>query len=461
MTGHRRRGLLILAGGAVVAVVTLVLALVLPGGGPRPGSVASPGTTPSSAPSASSAPSPSPSELPTEVPSGRPAPSRPRVLAVRPASLLSTRYVEVAFGSGRTAAVLEQPGYVMGSCYTWSSWHQNTYPPNLPRGAKEIRTAPTRVVGRRWSWPGEVALIEALGLEPGVPSAHRRFLACSDAASPDFDPDSRNFRATPDVTTRVLRLGDEAAVTTVRTPLQTVSYATARLGRAVVVLAQRQSGEVTSDLPLVRALAAAVRKAQGLPEGEVRATSSADAHAATRALLGTVSLPLTRGERGVVWAHDAPVRWSTAQPHSLYCLSAVSSNQRYLTTTATPLERTWIFPGHTYDDPVDVAFQLIVAQSPDEATARREFQSCREHALDSVSDDDPHDNYDLRDVPDLGDEAYVLMRKPRRSGYAQTPILVRSGATFVLVWAHELDTPLGANPDGAVAVARAALLALG
>jgi hypothetical protein len=352
--------------------------------------------------------------------------------------------------------VLEQTGYVMQTCYTWSGWHQNTDPHDLPPGAKEIRTTPTRVVGRRWSWRGELAVVEAIGLEPGTASAHRRFLACSDASSPDFDPDDALYGEHPESTTQELPLGDEAALTTVRRQYQTVTSATVRVGRYVITVVERLDGDLSSGEALVPVLRAALDQARGIPVDEVARVPRGRTPEDLVGMLSTADLPHVHGERGVVWGHDEPLTWRSDRPKSLYCLSAVTSDPG-LTTTAQPVERIWLWPSRAVDNPVDQAFQLIVGRAPDETTAKQEFGECRSHALDYPDGEAP---YELRDVPDLGDEAYLLVRKRGQSGFSSTPVIVRSGTTYVVVWAHELGIYESANPDGAVAVARAALAAL-
>jgi len=452
--GRLARGLISfgLAAGLALALVMAIRTGADTSRQPSPGvSAAIPTQSPQvpSAPSRSSPASPTPRYAEG---TQRPLASPAATVSVRASRLLSTSYVAAAFGSGKRAAVLEQPGYVMGTCFTWSSWHQNEEPRNLPPGAREIRTEPTQVVGRRWSWPNEVALVQAIGLEPGVPSARRRFQACTDAKSPDFDPDNRLHRDRPTITTRALPLGDEAAVTTVRSTYQTVSYATVRVGRHVITLAQRQSGRIASDVPLAQALESALKKARGLREGAVPEASRPDVPAALAGLLSTAALPLVHGERGVMWSYDAPLWWSQGKS-TLYCLGG-SAGDTTLTTTAVPVERRWIWPSRTFDDPVEVAFTLVVAEAPDEQTARQEFGACRDRATAGTED------YEIRDLPDLGDQAYVWVRKFAHSGYSATPVLVRSGTRYLIVWAHGLGSQGTPNPEGAEAVARAALAAL-
>jgi hypothetical protein len=121
---------------------------------------ATPGTEPTPTPTSSPSPgtstpnTPDPSETPPVV-------AGPAVL-VAAESLLTTGYVEKAFGGGRTARVSTTTAALPGlirSCYHLTG------------------DAPRSFVARSWSWPGEVVFSEALARERSPEAAGDRYRA--------------------------------------------------------------------------------------------------------------------------------------------------------------------------------------------------------------------------------------------------------------------------------------------
>lgn len=349
--------------------------------------------TPTPGPSAS--PAPSPAAAPSATPSATSSPA-PSIDGVRPALLLSTRFLEEAFGSGRAALAqnYDDKEPLLGSCLDGQA----------PLGV-------VRSTGRSWSWPDEVVVGETL-VELASPEQAAALLdECADPTSRRYDPSAQPI-ADP------VAVGEGGFLVQERHALFRQLHAGARVGRFLVVLQWRQSGRVPSAEPLVQALRAAVAKATSSASLGPVAAAAPQPDPALQGYLTRAGFPggvsgLTDGARPYEWVRD-----QRAPETGISCGSTGAA----LTTAAPPVWRTWSAVAY---DAVDPRTSLAVATAPEPAGAASDFARCR-----------AAQDFTAEPVSDLGDEAYFLNTD---TGSGQRELFVRSGATYLVLRATWSD----------------------
>lgn len=403
----RRRALR--GSGVAVVGVTAALLLVVPGGSPgsREQLTTSPSGTSSSSPQASATSEPSAPATWTPGPTGTPArtspgatppgttaPTVPTPFEVTPSALLSTGYVDAAFGGGRAAQVSTitdpLPG-LLRSCYHVL----------LPADA------PERFVARSWYWPGEVVVSQVLAREPSRRDATARERACADPTSPDFDRDAAFYPADGgSPREHRVDLGEYGVGHLVVVPraLDTAAYAVARVDDTVLVLVWRQTGAITDPSALEQALVSATRKAGGHAQGSPLAAPHQRVPAVLDGFLTRSRLP-----QPVPWLHD-----EQAGSAALRCADGS------VTTVAPPVARQW----SKASDGSPETNQSVVerfARATDAGAAASGFAACKQAYVDSgAAVSTP--------VGLPGDESFVADLTPELA-----VVVVRSGPAYLEV----------------------------
>jgi hypothetical protein len=418
---RRRRRAIAASGTAALAVVAVSAGVLLLGGehqsaqdnlfadDPTPAVTTAP--TPTTAPASSAAPEPSSVNTPRGTAS--PVAVGPEVL-VAASSLLSTDYVQDAFGAGRPGAnsttTRALPGLIR-SCLHLS----------------QESSIPRAFVAKSWNWPGETVFSEALTREASETAAGDRYRTCTDPTARGFDPDAALYASDGgDPVTTEVDLMERGTGTVVVVPrgLDTSVYGAAVLDDVVLVLTWRQTGPVTSTDAFTRALVSAMRTATGGSAGTAVAAPAQQIPSELNGFLSRTDLP-----QPVPWVHD-----ERANASALMC------GQAQIPTTAPPVARRWEVT-NTYEPGDDLRHVTIrFATSTDASTAATGFAACRQgwEARRSV-DDAPADH--------PGDEAFVVS-----TGAVSQILVIRSGAAFL-----EVDVEY---EDNYMAIARAALDAL-
>lgn len=375
--------------GLVALVVTLVL--VVPGGGGSDDRLVADEATPTATATAS----PTPSASPTVRGTGSPAPAR-RVPTMGVEHLLSTSFVDEAFGQGRESLVATVQ-YAGAQLACWAFGQTPVW---------DVRVA------RAWSWPDEVLVRETLVTLPTEAAARSRLASCR-TLGPNYEADPSAARS--------LELGDEAYLATRRDELQSQVYGGVRLGRALVLLSWNQSGRIEDSEPMERALQAATHKVLGGEEGTPVAATAMDHPEALRGFLDHRALLAFTREHGETW--DG-LSWRSDGRLEAARFPCDDARERWLPTSERPVRREWLGGALNGDDYRQVV--LVAAAAEDESSAEQDFAACREAAGG-------------RPIANLGDEAFLAdWSVPSNEPW----VFVRSGARYLVVSAHFLlDDP--------------------
>jgi hypothetical protein len=412
---RRRRRAVAATGTAVLAVIAVTTGVLVSGSG-RTGAqdnLFADDPTPTEAgeptPTASATASPRPTAQNTADPRATgPASGRPSVV-VQAASLLSTDYVEKAFGADRTAHVATTtepfPGLIR-SCY------------HLPGDE------PRSFVARSWSWPGEVVVSEAIAREHSSEAAQERYRTCSDPTARGFDPDTAGYEGgESSPVSHEVDLGKEGTgtVVVVPRPLDTSVYASAVLDDVVVVLTWRQTGTIGSRDALVQALVSAVAKATTGAEGTTSVAPAQQVPDALQGFLGTSDLPYR-----LPWVHDAQ------GPVGLPC------GHTQVPTAAPLVSRLWSATGNGAPEPT-TGVTISVTRAADGTTAASGFAACKQAWAETNHVNDPMGE-------GVGDESFWFSPDA-----LSIEFVVRSGPTYLVV---QYET---GSYDDTIALARTAL----
>jgi hypothetical protein len=352
---------------AVVAGLLVLVVVVVPGGqgghpavaadtvqatdppSPEP-DTASPTPTPTAEPSTAA---PTPSDVtPTSDPPSTAA-AAPEV-PFTTARLLPTSYAQATFGRGLQPAVGEG--------------HDGFGPRNICFGSRQLPDAPGKDQGwlgrlllyRGWNWPGESTAVEAVHRSASEADAAADLHYCSQTSS--FDDEGA---PKPDVSDRT---SDGGYVQRASEPLFTVFTGEQQVGRDVVVVTWRASGGMTSLATVTRLLHAAVAK-----------WSTDDTEMAQEAPAPVEPV----GFDGIPTLSQIPVNWTATEVD--WVGDVVDSEGKGGTPCPEGGLRLdsdgWVARGWgTYEGGAEdnEGLSLSRGHAPDESTAARQFQACRE-----------------------------------------------------------------------------------
>lgn len=371
-----RRPWLLYGGPAAVLVAVLIGAAALSGGNGRRAELDVVGATPSRTPSPATSLAPSPSTSPTPHPSatGTARPTRPPETTTRPVALenalLPDRWVGTTFGRGRATSTSAQGD-------AWPCGDE-------PR------------VTRRWSWLGETQLTEDVTTWPTVEAARRSVDTCgSELPTPQGE--------TVALRSRTVELGDEALVLRWTWPDRATSGAqgVVRLGRTTALLRWTESGTITSDDAVERALRAATAALQGgaLPP--------------PRPEPAPAGRPDVRGYLGGSDVHEWWWRDHVPGEEERSLFSCGTSGAPALPVEGTPVVRRWV-------NDTGSLWSFARGRASDEATAAAALARCRAAWQGDT-------------VTGVGDDAFCI-RAPSRC-------VARSGRTFYAFDVRDSDDP--------------------
>jgi hypothetical protein len=386
--GLRARWRLYLPFVAMAVAAAVVLVLVLRGSGsgrevlvdesapsesasPAPTDPAAPTATPPAAnddPGGAPAPTSSSSRVP---PSPQPSASPEPRMSATASALLSTGYLERAFGQGRAARVVDLPAAVP---VAYSCFDQFT--PTWRDGVAR----PTARLTRVWSWAGEVTVTEILAEFPTTADARQFAQECVGDPDPDlvgtWDPRGTSVKEQPDV-------GELGFLQRVPREVMTTAYSGTLQGRVVLLLNWRQSGHDAPLDPLRRALVSAFDKARGEDEGTPIAAAPVIPLRELQGYLTIGELPPAVGDAtGLRWSED-----TGAPDKGIRCGSDV-----LVRTQDVPWQR-----GYVAAAPQKGA-SFSFGVSPSVAEATEDFAACRTSLAD----------YAPAAVDGIGDEAFLV-----------------------------------------------------